>query len=145
MPPKAAQVWPGANPNVSKSLTAKQKVKAQEKAAPVTPVKSKGKAKAKPDPESEGEEEKETPPKTPVKTPAKTPVKKTPRKPTSQTVDFALLKKDTEATAIIPIDVSVSNEEPQAELKKKGNGFEKLIKLESADKFEVLRSVSIQR
>lgn len=112
-----------------------QKTKAADKATdkwPSTPSKQKPKSKKEPDSDIKSEAE---PPKL-----AATPSKKTPKKQ-SQTVEFAPLKRDTDSLATVSIDVSVSNEEPVAEPKKKGNGFEKLLKLDSADKFVILKTV----
>ncbi|KAM3419858.1 hypothetical protein BST61_g3187 [Cercospora zeina] len=111
-----------------------QKTKVTDK-APVTPVKPKSKAaQPKTDPDSDLKKEDETP------KVAATPSKKTPKKQSQGIVNFAPLKQDSESKAPIPIDVGVGNEEPVAEPKKKGNGFEKLLKLESPDKFEVLNT-----
>lgn len=148
---------PLLSPDFKISLTRKQKAKAAaRKTVPTTPTKPKAKVQARSVSESESEsedeegyeEEHETPSrKTPLATPMKSPVK-TPRsrqKPRSQTIEFALLGKFNEGdkAAETPIvDVSVGNEEQQAEAKKKGGGFEKLVKLDSANKFEVLKTVS---
>ncbi|PPJ60992.1 hypothetical protein CBER1_01990 [Cercospora berteroae] len=111
-----------------------QKAKAADKASdkwPSTPVKQKPKSKKEPDSDIKSETE---PPKL-----AATPSKKTPKKQ-SQTVEFAPLKRDPDSLATVSIDVSVSNEKPVAEPKKKGNGFEKLLRLESADQFVILKT-----
>ncbi|PIA93714.1 hypothetical protein CB0940_04503 [Cercospora beticola] len=111
-----------------------QKAKAADKATdkwPSTPSKQKPKSKKEPDSDIKSEAE---PPKL-----AATPSKKTPKKQ-SQTVEFGPLKRDPDSLATVSIDVSVSNEEPVAEPKKKGNGFEKLLRLESADKFVILKT-----
>ncbi|KAF2217886.1 hypothetical protein CERZMDRAFT_80541 [Cercospora zeae-maydis SCOH1-5] len=115
-----------------------QKPKATDKGtdkAPATPVKANSKSappRKSPDSQVRTEEE---PPKVTA-----TPSKKTPKKSSQAVVEFAPLKQDSESKTTIPIDVGVGNEEPVAEPKKKGNGFEKLLKLESPDKFEVLRT-----